>query len=79
MPTPHFREAKDSMNGIQKIGISKELWDILHPEKLIKEEEAEEKEVPDSMTGIQKIGMSKELWDVLKPGTLRPLRIHQDL
>ena len=33
MPTPHSREAQDSMIGIQKIGISKELWDVPHPEK----------------------------------------------
>ena len=56
MPTPHFPETQDSMIGIQKLGISKELWDVLHPEKLIKEEEVEE--MP---AGIQRVGISKEL------------------
>ena len=82
MPAPHFREAQDSMIGIQKLEISKELWRVLQPrirgplnqEKLIKEEEVEE--MP---PGIQKIEISEELWRALQPGKLKPFKIHQDL
>ena len=42
MPTPHLPEAPDSMTGIQKIGISRELCDVPHSDKLIWEEEEEE-------------------------------------
>ena len=82
MPAPQFPEVQDSMIGIQKLEISKELLRVLQPrireplnqEKLIKEEEVEE--MP---PGIQKIEISEELWRALQPGKLKPFKIHQDL
>ena len=82
MPAPQFPGAQNSMIGIQKLEISKDLWHVLQPrirgplneEKLVKEEEMEE--MP---PGMQKIGISKELWDVLQLGKLKPVRISKDL
>ena len=34
IPAPHFPEVPDSMIGIQKVGISEDLWRVLQPTTL---------------------------------------------